>query len=65
MINSPHNPTASVLSEADMLALEALTAGTGIVVVSDEVYEHIIFDGRRHESMLRHPDLAARSFVVS
>ncbi|THF56174.1 pyridoxal phosphate-dependent aminotransferase [Pseudothauera rhizosphaerae] len=65
MINSPHNPTATVWSADDMASLAALTRGTGIVVVSDEVYEHIVFDGARHESCARHPELAARSLIVS
>ncbi|MDT3672012.1 MAG: pyridoxal phosphate-dependent aminotransferase [Aromatoleum sp.] len=65
MINSPHNPTATVWSADDMTRLAALTRGTGIVVVSDEVYEHIVFDGRQHESCARHPELAARSVIVS
>ena len=65
MINSPHNPTATVWSAADMAQLEALTRGTGIVVVSDEVYEHIVFDGAGHESCARHPELASRSLIVS
>lgn len=65
MINSPHNPTATVWSAADMAQLEALTRGTGIVIVSDEVYEHIVFDGAGHESCARHPELAARSLIVS
>lgn len=65
MINSPHNPTATVWTAGDMARLAALTHGTGIVIVSDEVYEHIVFDGRRHESCARHPELAARSLIVS
>ncbi len=65
MINSPHNPTATVWDAADMAELAALTRDTGIVVVSDEVYEHIVFDGARHESCARHPELAARSLIVS
>ena len=65
MINSPHNPTATLWSAADMAQLEALTRGTGIVIVSDEVYEHIVFDGAGHESCARHPELAARSLIVS
>ncbi|HNQ76564.1 MAG TPA: pyridoxal phosphate-dependent aminotransferase [Pseudothauera hydrothermalis] len=65
MINSPHNPTATVWSADDMAQLAALTRNTGIVVVSDEVYEHIVFDGVRHESCARHPELAARSLIVS
>jgi methionine aminotransferase len=65
MVNSPHNPTATVWSADDLAQLARLTRGTGIVVVSDEVYEHIVFDGRRHESCARDPELAARSIVVS
>ncbi len=65
MINSPHNPTATVWTADDMAQLAALTRDTGIVVVSDEVYEHIVFDGARHESCARHPELAARSLIVS
>ena len=69
VINSPHNPSGAVWTVADMRALERLVRGTGIVIVSDEVYEHIVFDAetknRRHESVVRHPGLAERSFVVS
>ncbi|WP_041657609.1 pyridoxal phosphate-dependent aminotransferase [Azoarcus sp. KH32C] len=65
MINSPHNPTATVWTADDMARLAALTRDTGIVIVSDEVYEHIVFDGLRHESCARHPELAARSVIVS
>lgn len=65
MINTPHNPTGAVWTEDDLRALAQLVAGTDIVVVSDEVYEHIVFDGARHESCARHPDLAARSIIVS
>jgi methionine aminotransferase len=65
MINSPHNPTGSVLREADLNALADIVRGTGILIVSDEVYEHMVYDGARHESVCRHPELAARSFVVS
>ena len=65
MINTPHNPTATVWTSEDMRALEALLRGTDIVVVADEVYEHIVCDGRRHESVMRYPGLAERSFVVS
>ena len=63
IINSPHNPTGSVLGQTDMLALQELTRGTGILIVSDEVYEHLIFGGQRHESILRYPELMERSFV--
>jgi methionine aminotransferase len=65
VINTPHNPSGAVWSAQDMRALERLTRGTDIVIVSDEVYEHIVFDGRQHESVVRHPGLAERSFVVS
>ncbi|MDY0014475.1 MAG: pyridoxal phosphate-dependent aminotransferase [Rhodocyclaceae bacterium] len=65
MINSPHNPTGAVWSATDMAALERLVRGTDIVVVADEVYEHIVFDGRRHESVARYPGLAERSLMVS
>jgi methionine aminotransferase len=63
-INTPHNPAGAVLTPADIRQLTALVTGTAIVIISDEVYEHIIFDGVQHESMARHPELAARSFVV-
>ena len=64
MINSPHNPTGSIVTGDDIAALTAIVQQSGIYIVSDEVYEHIIFDGARHESMSRHPELASRSFVV-
>jgi methionine transaminase len=65
IINTPHNPTGSVLSIDDMKMLEKLTSGTDIVIISDEVYEHIIFDDQKHESAARYPGLAERSFIVS
>ena len=65
VINTPNNPTASVFSAEDLRMLEGMLRGTDIVVVSDEVYEHIVFDGHRHESVARFPGLAERSFVVS
>jgi methionine aminotransferase len=65
IINSPHNPTGSLLDAADLVALAELTRDTDIVVLSDEVYEHILFDGERHESVARHAELAARSIIVS
>ena len=65
VINSPQNPTGAVWSAADVERLAALTRDTEILVLSDEVYEHIVYDGRRHETVLRHAELAARSFVVS
>ena len=64
IINSPHNPTGAVLTRADIEELIALVERTPLCVLSDEVYEHIIFDGIRHESMARHDALAARSFIV-
>ena len=65
LINSPHNPTGSLLSAADLDSLAELLRGTDIVVLSDEVYEHIVFDGEQHASVCAHPELAARSIVVS
>jgi len=65
MINSPHNPSGAVLTDADLAALQDILRGTDIVLLSDEVYEHIIFDGREHASVLRVPELAERSIVVS
>lgn len=65
MVNSPHNPTGSVLREKDVRALTDIVRGTHILVISDEVYEHMVYDGARHESVCRHPELAARSFVIS
>jgi methionine aminotransferase len=65
LINSPHNPSGAVLSADDLEILAGLTRDTDIVVLSDEVYEHIVYDGCRHESVLRHPELAERSIVVS
>ncbi|WP_243042456.1 pyridoxal phosphate-dependent aminotransferase [Dyella sedimenti] len=65
LINSPHNPTGAVLSAADLDELASIVRDTGIVVLSDEVYEHIVYDGAQHQSVLRHAELAARSFVVS
>jgi methionine aminotransferase len=65
LINSPHNPSGAVLSSADLDALAAIVRDTRIVVLSDEVYEHIVYDGARHQSVLGHPELAERSFVVS
>jgi len=65
LINSPHNPSGAVLSADDLETLADITRDTDIVVLSDEVYEHIVYDGVRHESVLRHPELAERSIVVS
>ncbi|MDF2190973.1 methionine aminotransferase [Paraflavitalea sp. CAU 1676] len=63
MINSPHNPTGAVLREEDMHQLQALVKDTNILILSDEVYEHLIFDNIPHQSILRYPDLLQRSFV--
>ncbi len=63
MINSPHNPTGAVLSEQDILELKKTVAGTNIIILSDEVYEHLIFEDKAHQSILKHPELLARSFV--
>lgn len=65
MVNSPHNPSGSAFDTADLAALATIVRDTDIVVLSDEVYEHIVFDGREHATVLRHAELAARSFVVS
>jgi methionine aminotransferase len=64
IINTPHNPTGAILTRADIDHLKALVAGTDILIVSDEVYEHLIFDEAQHESMARHPELAERSFII-
>src|SRR4051812_19116006 len=63
MINSPHNPTGSVLSVNDIEELRAVLKDTEIIIISDEVYEHLIFDGYQHESILKYPDLMERSLV--
>ena len=63
MINSPHNPTGSVISEKDISELRSVVKDKNIFIISDEVYEHLIFDGIPHQSILRYPDLLERSFV--
>ncbi|MBN8837638.1 MAG: aminotransferase class I/II-fold pyridoxal phosphate-dependent enzyme [Sphingobacteriia bacterium] len=63
MINTPHNPTGAVLTENDIEQLRKIVAGTNILILSDEVYEHLIFDNLQHQSILRYPDLLERSFV--
>tara|TARA_R110000868_G_scaffold37619_1_gene132827 strand:- start:6433 stop:7575 length:1143 start_codon:yes stop_codon:yes gene_type:complete len=65
IINTPQNPSGSIFTKKDMLQLQEITKGTNIVVLSDEVYEHIIFDGERHQSACLFPDLKSRSFVVA
>ncbi|MBP7570952.1 MAG: methionine aminotransferase [Acidobacteria bacterium] len=65
IVNSPHNPSGAALGSVDLRQLAAVLDGTNIVVLSDEVYEHVVFDGKRHESVCRLPELAARSCVVS
>ncbi len=64
MINSPHNPSGAVLSEHDIENLRSIVADTNILILSDEVYEHLIFDNKVHHSILRYPDLFERSFVT-
>lgn len=65
IVNTPHNPSGAVFTAADLDTLAEITRDTDIVVLSDEVYEHIVFDGALHQSVLRHAELAMRSFVVS
>lgn len=65
ILNSPHNPTGTVLGSQDIEALRLLVSRNDLFIISDEVYEHIIFDGRPHHSMLRYPELARRSLVIS
>ena len=65
LINSPHNPSGMVWTAQEMLRLQDLLAPTDILLISDEVYEHMVFDGMPHESAARYPGLAARAFIVS
>ena len=65
LINTPHNPSATVWSDTDMLALQDLLAPTDVLVLSDEVYEHMVFDGQAHQSVARFAGLAARSILIS
>jgi len=65
ILNTPHNPTGTVWDEEDIQRLREVIAGRDIYLLSDEVYEHISFDGKQHHSLLRYPDLAARTFAVS
>jgi methionine transaminase len=63
IINSPHNPTGTILSHDDMLTLQSILSNTNIFLISDEVYEHLVFDGKQHNSALKYPELYNRSFV--
>lgn len=65
IINTPHNPSGTIFSKEDMLQLQDITRNTDIVVLSDEVYEHMIYDGEKHQSACMFPDLKSRSFVVA
>lgn len=65
IINTPHNPTGTVLNNNDLQSLSKILENTDVIVLSDEVYEHIIFDNQQHESVCRYPKLAERSIVVS
>lgn len=65
IINTPHNPSGTIFSEDDMLQLQEITRDTNIIVLSDEVYEHIIFDGLEHQSVCRFSELKARSFITA
>ena len=64
-INTPHNPTGTILEEDDMLELQRILEGANIILLSDEVYEHMVFDGKRHESIARYPELRKRSFITA
>jgi methionine aminotransferase len=65
IVNSPHNPSGMVWSDADMRCLEDILAPTNVLLISDEVYEHMVFDGQQHQSAARFPALAERAFIVS
>jgi methionine aminotransferase len=65
IINSPHNPSATIWSRDDMLKLQEVLAPTDVLLISDEVYEHMVYDGQEHQSAARFPELAARAFIVS
>ncbi|MDY8137014.1 methionine aminotransferase [Aquimarina sp. 2201CG5-10] len=65
IINTPHNPSGAILSKEDMLQLESLLKGTDIILLSDEVYEHIVFDEQQHQSAARFPGLAERTFITA
>ena len=65
IVNTPHNPSGTVFSKEDMLELERITKNTNVIVLSDEVYEHMIYDGEKHQSACLFPDLKSRSFIVA
>jgi methionine aminotransferase len=65
MVNTPHNPTGSILKKTEINALADIVRGTDILILSDEVYEHMVYDGQAHESLCRHPELAPRTFINS
>ena len=65
LVNTPHNPSGTILRDEDMRALESIAVGANLFVIADEVYEHMVFDGQPHCSASRYPALAARSFVIS
>ncbi|MGH8112600.1 MAG: pyridoxal phosphate-dependent aminotransferase [Rhodanobacteraceae bacterium] len=65
LVNTPHNPSGAVFTETDLDALAGIVTRHGLLVISDEVYEHIVYDGRGHLSVSRRPELAERSFVIS
>ncbi len=65
LINSPHNPSGTVWTAQDMLRLQEILAPTDVLLISDEVYEHMVFDGQQHQSAASYPGLAARAFIVS
>ncbi|MGX4640257.1 pyridoxal phosphate-dependent aminotransferase [Massilia sp. SYSU DXS3249] len=65
VINSPHNPTGAILRSADLDQLASIVEGTSILILSDEVYEHMVYDGQQHASVATHPQLVERAFVVS
>jgi len=64
MINTPHNPAGTILRDADMQRIAAMLRGTNIMLMSDEVYEHLVFDAEQHASVVRYPELRERAFVV-
>jgi len=64
IINTPHNPSGTVLEKEDLLALQKLVENTNIIILSDEVYEHLIYDGKKHQSVARFPKLAERSLIT-